>query len=306
MLKIISPANRHLTNRPALADFTRYWRESHGPLFSNTKTLWGYVQHHTLGEAFEGTPRPTFDGASVFYYESLEPLRNPPQTPEAVALRAAVGADDRQLFDRSGRWPMHLKRASVVAMEKVIVDGEALPSMVKLLILVSRLPGLTIEQFVEHWQEVHAPLVVQLPGLRRYVQNHPVIEAYGVRGMSHDGWAELWFDDLPALQAACASPEWAALRQDSAMLFAEPRGVIIARETVQKWAWKATTSFDVSALSEEEIRARLAKDGYVTLVADAKAPGQIKAASERGCLAVWTGEHLVTIDESRIDARPER
>ena len=214
------------------------------------------------------------------------------------------GPDDRQLFDRSDGWPMHLKRASIVATEKVILDGEKTPSMVKLVLLVSRLPGLTIEQFVEHWQDVHGPIAVKLPGLRRYVQNHPVLEAYGVRGMSHDGWAELWFDDLAALQAAFASPEWAAVREDSAMLFAEPRGVIIARETVQKWDGKATTTFDVSSWSEEQIRQRLEKEGYASLASDSTAPGKIKAASQAGLLAAWTAEHLVTIDASRIDVRP--
>ncbi len=216
-----------------------------------------------------------------------------------------MGKDDRQLFDRSDTWPMHLKRASIVGTEKVILDGEATPSMVKLVLLVSRLPGLTIEQFVEHWQDVHAPLVTKLPPLRRYVQNHPVLEAYGVRGMSHDGWAELWFDDLAALRAAYASPEWAAVHEDSDMLFAEPRGVIIARETVQKWDYKATTTFDVSDLGEDEVRARLQQQGYTSLAADPSAPGKILAASRAGLLAVWTDEHLVTVDSSRIDARPE-
>jgi hypothetical protein len=31
----------------------------------------------------------------------------------------------------------------------------------------------------------------------------------------------------------------------------------------------------------------------------------IKGADEAHLLAVWTDEHLVTIDSSRIDARPE-
>lgn len=306
MIKIISPANRHLSNRPDLRDFTRYWTESHGPLFSNTKLLWGYVQHHTLPEAFEGVPRPTFDGASVFYYESMDALRNPLKTPEALALREAVGPDDRQLFDRSDTWPMHLKRASIVSTEKVIFDGEKAAGMVKYVMLVSRLPGLTIEQFSERWESVIAPMVLQIPGLRRYVQNHPVLEAYGVRGMSHDGWAEAWFDDLGSLQAAYASPEWQAVRDETAMLFAEPRGVIIARETLQKWDGVARTVANVSGWSEEEIRTRLHLEGYRELAADAEAPGKIKAASQAGLLAVWTAEHLVTIDSSRIDARPER
>ena len=90
------------------------------------------------------------------------------------------------------------------------------------------------------------------------------------------------------------------------MLFAEPRGVIIARETVQKWDFKATTTFDVSDWTEAEIRQRLEKESYRSLATDPGAPARIKAASQAGLLAVWTDEHLVTIDGSHIDARPER
>jgi len=305
MIKIISPANRHLSNRPELADFTRYWTESHGPLFSNTASLWGYVQHHTLPEAFDGTPTPTFDGASVFYYESLDALRNPPATPDALALREAVGADDRQLFDRSDTWPMHLKRASVVATEKVVLDGEAAPGMVKLLLVVSRLPGLTIEQFSDRWLSVHGPIEASIPGLRRYVQNHAVLEAYGVRGMSHDGWAEMWFDDLAAMQRAWTSPEWEQAREDGLMLFAEPKGLVIARETVQKWDSVPVRRTTVAGWTEEEIQTRLLLEGYTGLAADPSAASRIRAAADAGKLAVWTAEHLVTIDASRIDARPD-
>ena len=44
--------------------------------------------------------------------------------------------------------------------------------MIKTVGLLSRKPGWTHEQFVEHWVEIHAPLAHAVPGLRRYVQNH--------------------------------------------------------------------------------------------------------------------------------------
>jgi hypothetical protein len=37
-----------------------------------------------------------------------------------------------------------------------------------------RRQGLAAWQFREHWRQVHAGLGARLPGLRRYVQNHPV------------------------------------------------------------------------------------------------------------------------------------
>ena len=59
-------------------------------------------------------------------------------------------------------------------------------------------------------------------------------------------------------------------------------------------------------MTEDEIRARLAEQGYAALAADPDAPRNIKEAAERDALAVWTEEHLVTLDKSGIDARPER
>ena len=122
-------------------------------------------------------------------------------------------ADDAQLFDRSPGWPLHHKRASVIGTERVVLEGDTTPDMVKGIFIVSRKPGLSLQEFSEHWFDAHGPLVAQVPGLRRYVQTHALPEAYVTRGMmgiTHDGFSELWFDDPAALRSAMDSPEWAA------------------------------------------------------------------------------------------------
>jgi uncharacterized protein (TIGR02118 family) len=305
MIKVLAPANRHPAHR-SLADFHRYWAESHGPLFANTGYLRRYVQHLSLPESYDGEPRSNLDGASMFWYDDLDALRHPSQSPEAVALREAVRSDDQQLFDREmDTWPLHHKRASVTATERVIIDGDTEPSMVKAIFIASRLPGLTHDEFFTHWAEVHGALGARLPGLRRYVQNHAILEAYTVRPMTHDGWAELWFDDLEALRSAYVSPQWEALREDGRTLFAQPMGVVIARERIQKWEGIAPVPLDTSGWTEASVRERLARDGYDALATDPDGPSRILTAGRAGLLAVWTEEHLVTIDASRIDARPE-
>src|SRR5262245_58364999 len=162
MVKVVAPAQRHPTNR-TLAQFRNYWAESHGPLFTNTANLRRYVQHITLTEAYGVDPAPTFDGVSMFWFDGWEafaaprndpelsrlmdavagvPLKEAPTAkasspspaaanPRDVALVRAVLKDDAQLFDRSTRWPMHNKRASVWAREHVIVEGSTRPDMVK-------------------------------------------------------------------------------------------------------------------------------------------------------------------------------
>jgi uncharacterized protein (TIGR02118 family) len=333
VIKVVAAAQRHPTNR-TLPDFHRYWADTHGPLFANTPSLRRYVQHLTLDDAYGGDPAPTYDGVSMFWYDAYEPFDLASDDPEIRSLREGVlgvraepvegarqldslepelGAlvravlrDDAQLFDRSTTWPMHGKRATVWARERVVVDGGTRPEMVKAIVIVSKLPGLTLDEFFARWLEHHAQLVARLPGLRRYVQNHALPEVYADRRQTHDGWAELWFDDLGALHEAARSAEWAAVRADGATLFAEPAGLGVARERVQKSLDWTYDDWGVGSLSEAEIGARLAANGYAALASDRDAPRMIKQAASRQALAVWTREHLVTLDESQIDARPER
>jgi len=92
--------------------------------------------------------------------------------------------------------------------------------VIKRLSLLSRKEGMTHEDFVRHWVEVHAPLAHAVPGLRRYVQSHitdqptrPDIPALDVE---IDGIAELWYDDAATMAQANASPEARRLFEDGA------------------------------------------------------------------------------------------
>jgi uncharacterized protein (TIGR02118 family) len=98
-------------------------------------------------------------------------------------------------------------------------QGE-MPIMIKTIGLLTRKDGWTHEQFMKHWVDIHAPLALAVPGLRRYVQNH--IQAERTRAditetaVEIDGVAELWFDDQAALEAAARTPEMKALHADGA------------------------------------------------------------------------------------------
>ena len=259
MIKNISGAIRHPTNRN-LQDFHTYWAERHGRLVARAPWSRRYVQHHNLPEAFAYEPKPTHEVA-ISFYDDLDVLRNPLPSPllrdtirsdqdedlydwfvatdrygpaATVTLREAMAADDRQLFDREPGWPLHAKRTAVLATEYVIVEGAATPDMVKAVFTLARAPGLSLSEFSQHWLDVHGALTAELPGLRRYVQNHAIPEAYGFRDMTHDGFAEMWFDDFAALQRALGSSAWQAAREDGTTLFARPASVNISRELVMK------------------------------------------------------------------------
>jgi uncharacterized protein (TIGR02118 family) len=109
-------------------------------------------------------------------------------------------------------------------------------AMIKSLSLLVRKDGMTHEQFMRHWVEVHGPLARKVPGLRRYVQSHiqdrrsrPDIPDIGV---PIDGIAETWYDDAEAMARAVATPEMKALQADGALFIGRIQSFITHEHVV--------------------------------------------------------------------------
>jgi uncharacterized protein (TIGR02118 family) len=108
--------------------------------------------------------------------------------------------------------------------------------MIKSLSLLTRRPELTHDEFVKHWLEIHGPLALKVPGLRRYVQSHitgertrPDIPATEV---DIDGIAETWFDDLDAMARSNASPEAKALHTDGALFIGRIKSFVTEEKVI--------------------------------------------------------------------------
>ena len=145
-----------------------------------------------------------------------------------------------------------------------------------------------------------------MPGVRRYVQNHAIPDVYPRGRQTHDGWSELWFDDLRVTSIARSRRHSGrCCTRMAATLFARPMGIGVARERIQKDSHWTYNDWGVGLLDEEGIVSRLRAGRFSQLAAD---PGSASgdqdqaAAADSETLAVWSDEHLVTIDESRIDA----
>jgi uncharacterized protein (TIGR02118 family) len=88
--------------------------------------------------------------------------------------------------------------------------------LIKTIIVAHRKPGISRQEFNDHWVNIHGPLAAKLiPGVRKYVQNH-LAEIPGME-FQGEGVVEMWYDDLAAwkksLSAVGASEE---LREDAA------------------------------------------------------------------------------------------
>jgi uncharacterized protein (TIGR02118 family) len=92
--------------------------------------------------------------------------------------------------------------------------------MIKLTALLPRRPSMTHEEFVAYHRQVHAPLLLSDPLVRRlvrrYEQGHATEAA--IPGMPQppvviDGIAELWFDDTAAVEAFYTDEHYFAVIQ---------------------------------------------------------------------------------------------
>jgi uncharacterized protein (TIGR02118 family) len=108
--------------------------------------------------------------------------------------------------------------------------------VIKSVSLLTRKPGMTHEQFMTHWVEIHAPLAHAVPGLRRYVQSHileqPTRPDIPTTAVDVDGIAELWYDDRPAMTRAHASPEAKALFADGALFIGRIKTFIVDEKVI--------------------------------------------------------------------------
>jgi uncharacterized protein (TIGR02118 family) len=108
--------------------------------------------------------------------------------------------------------------------------------MIKSLSLLTRRPELAHEQFVKHWLEIHGPLALKVPGLRRYVQSHIIDERtrpdIPTTDVAIDGIAETWYDDRAAMERANASPEAKALHADGALFIGRIKSFITEEKVI--------------------------------------------------------------------------
>ena len=108
--------------------------------------------------------------------------------------------------------------------------------MIKAISLLVRKPGMTHEQFVKHWLEIHGPMALKVSGIRRYVQSHIVDERRRPDippiGVEIDGIAELWYDDRDSMARAFASPEMKALHADGALFIGRIKSFIVEEKVI--------------------------------------------------------------------------
>lgn len=87
-------------------------------------------------------------------------------------------------------------------------------SAIKIVIFFKRKPGISVDDFQNHWRTVHAKLIVALPGIKRYKQSHVLASAYRAGEPIYDAVAESYFENTQAMRDLASTPAYAAVLAD--------------------------------------------------------------------------------------------
>lgn len=203
--------------RPGMSEeaFQRYWVDVHAVRYaSRIPQIRRYMIDTRIPLPGETAP-PLWSGVAEIWLANVEEQLASLQSPEFLL---GARADEPN-------WAAFWLTRALDTDAHVLLPGPPATrdsGMVKLLLLSKRREGLPLPAFQEYCLGTHAGKVMQVPGLRRYVQGHVVEGFYSVGEAVLDCVEQLWFDNLEALLEAHRSIEQQIVRGDY-RLFTEER-----------------------------------------------------------------------------------
>jgi uncharacterized protein (TIGR02118 family) len=206
-------------------EFQTYWKDVHAVRYASKIPQ---IRRYMIDCRISTEPEPDdplWSGVAEIWFDNEQDQLASLQTPEFLQ-GARLDEPTWAAFWRT----VVLDTDTHVLMEGPPETPQA--SMVKILAMVKRKAGLPLEEFRRHSLDVHGPLDLKLPGLRRYHQCHVRDSSYTVGESLLDAVSMLWFDDIAAMEAALASPEGKESADDLAN-FIEPKyaHVMVTDET---------------------------------------------------------------------------
>jgi uncharacterized protein (TIGR02118 family) len=178
----------------SVAEFQRYWLEVHAVEYASRIPQ---IRKYKIDTTVPSAGNPLWSGVAEIWLRNEEEQLASLQTDEFL-----LGAR----LDEP-KWAAFWQTLVLDTDAHLLVDPGTAEGT-KLIRLVKRREGLPLSQFREQSLGKHAQLVQEIPGLRGYMQGHTRDGAYGIGEAVLDAAYQLWFDDVDALSAAVASPEF--------------------------------------------------------------------------------------------------
>jgi uncharacterized protein (TIGR02118 family) len=205
----------------------RHWQEIHAPLAQRIPGIRRYVQSHVFTAQGENPP---YDGVAEIWVDDERAATAVFQTKEYLE---GAYLDEPNFVDVKQAVRLRTEDHVILAGAPINKDEP----LVKRISFLKRKPGMSREEFFRYWQDVHGPLALKLPGLRRYVQCHALPSIYANGDPLFDGVAQIWCTDQVTLQEMLQSRAYVEETRPDGVKFIAPIGIVtlIAEENRVIW-----------------------------------------------------------------------
>jgi uncharacterized protein (TIGR02118 family) len=187
--------------------FQDYWVNNHAVNYaSKIPQIKRYAVDTRIAQP-DDDGEPLWSGVAEIWLENEEDQLASLQTPEFL---------EGARLDEP-KWAAFWRTVVLDTDTEVMRAGEAERADeqgVKLLVLAKRREGLSVADFRRHSREVHGPMVLNVPGVRRYYQSYTRDSWYSISEPSFDVAYHVWFDSVEAMREARQSPEQAKVLAD--------------------------------------------------------------------------------------------
>lgn len=102
--------------------------------------------------------------------------------------------------------------------------------MVKLVVFLKRREGMTREEFYDHWENRHAPLIASVPELARHIVRYEQLRrttsADWMGSEEFDGITLQWMESAASFEAFLAEPKYAELIAPDEKRFLDTKALV--------------------------------------------------------------------------------
>lgn len=203
--------------RPGMteAEFQQYWLNVHAVRYaSRIPCIRQYLIDTRIPFGRE-TCEPRWGGAAEMWFASEEE--------QMESLQSKEYLEGARLDEP--RWAAFWRTIVLDTEAHEIIPGPPPvrnPSWIKLMLLMKRKEGMPLREFRRCSLRRQANLMMDIPGLLRFIQCHARDVCYSIGEPVLDAVYQCWFDGTAALEAAFRSEEYSSAR-DSMLTIAEPR-----------------------------------------------------------------------------------
>jgi uncharacterized protein (TIGR02118 family) len=208
-------------------EFCEHYLTTHSALvLRHFAGLRGYIVNLLDGEARTPEDAPeafaTVGAIAEMWFDAIDEFTDRARRYASAEGATAVEQDAAEIFSSGVAY--HVAQEVQRDYERAWADGQPSPG-VKMVYPVRRKQDVPHDQFVQHWQGKHVPIVLQyMNGISRYVTD--VVVAPIGKAPEIDGIVELHYLRPEAMQGArYNAPEADAIMADDVAKFLDPSGI---------------------------------------------------------------------------------